>query len=121
MAWYKPHRYLITEYLLIEQNIERNEELLSWRELGKKTHPIHLQGYRNDYLDGDYDYFFSLRRAQYSLTNLVFDLDVTEIVCGNKAATAASIRKKLCLFMNDWWQKHPEKQSPKANVYSKFV
>lgn len=101
MAWYSPQQGLTTDYMMIEQNIARPEELLSWRDCESTFKPIHLQAYRNDYKDGDYDYFFSLRSPKYPLSNLVFDKDVTTLVCGNPKASAATIRKKLFKIMND--------------------
>lgn len=57
MAWYEPHQGLITDYMMIEQNISITAELLSWRDCDKQFIPIRLQAYRNDYKDDDYDYF----------------------------------------------------------------
>ncbi len=115
MAWYSPQQGLTTDYMMIEQNISISEELLSWRDCESTFKPILLQAYRNDYQDGDYDYFFSLRSANYSLSNLVFDIDVTALVCGNRKASAATIRKKLFKIMNDWWLHNPDYHSPKSD------
>lgn len=115
MAWYSPQQGLTTDYMMIEQNIARPEELLSWRDCESTFKPIHLQAYRNDYKDGDYDYFFSLRSAKYPLSNLVFNKDVTELVCGNPKASAATIRKKLFKIMNEWWLHNPDYHSPKSD------
>lgn len=114
MAWYNSHPELITEYVMIEQNIAVTEELISWRNLSKQAQPIRLQAYQNTYLDLDYDYLFSLRQAKYPLTSLVFDQDVTNIVCGNPKASAAKIRRQLCDVINAWWLAHPERHSQKA-------
>lgn len=114
MAWYSPQQGLTTDYMMIEQNISITTELLSWRDCDSKLKPIHLQAYRNDYNDGDYDYFFSLRFAEYPLSNLVFNNDVTELVCGNPKASAATIRKKLFKIMNAWWLNNPDYHSPKS-------
>lgn len=114
MAWYDTHQDLITDYMMIEQNISKPEELLSWRDCEPKFKPIHLQAYRNDYKDGDYDYFFSLHSAKYPLSNLVFDKDVTALVYGNPKASATKIRRQLCAVLNDWWLTHPEHHSPKT-------
>ncbi|CUW10718.1 hypothetical protein [Leuconostoc gasicomitatum] len=119
MAWYNPHQDLITDYMMIEQNISRTEELLSWRDCESKFQPIHLQAYRNECKDGDYDYFFSLHSAKSPLTNLVFDEDVTTLVCGNSKASCATIRKKLFKLMNDWWCDTPERHSSKAKEQEK--
>ncbi|TDV88228.1 hypothetical protein C7818_11928 [Leuconostoc mesenteroides] len=115
MAWYEPHQGLITDYMMIEQNISITAELLSWRDCDKQSKQIRLQAYRNDYNDGDYDYFFSLRSAEYPLSNLVFNKDVTELVCGNPKASAATIRKKLFKIMNAWWLNSPDYHSPKSD------
>lgn len=113
MAWYEPHQDLITDYMMIEQNISITAELLSWRDCDKQLKQIRLQAYRNDY--NDYDYFFSLRFAEYPLSNLVFNKDVTELVCGNPKASAATIRKKLFKIMNAWWLNSPDYHSPKSD------
>lgn len=115
MAWYDTHQDFISDYMLIEQNISRPEELLSWRDCEPTFKPIHLQVYRNDYKDGDYDYFFSLRSAKCPLSNLVFDKDVTTLVCGNRKTSASTIRKKLFKIMNDWWLNNPDYHSPKSD------
>ncbi|MCK8605742.1 hypothetical protein LNP18_06440 [Leuconostoc citreum] len=111
MAWYNTHHYLCTEYLLIEQNISNNDELIVWMQMSRANQPVHLQAYQNDYLDNDFDYLFSLRQARYPLNNLVFDLDVTDFVCDPQNKSIASVRKKLCSLMNEWWETHPERHS----------
>ncbi|WP_273725637.1 hypothetical protein [Leuconostoc mesenteroides] len=115
MAWYEPHQGLITDYMMIEQNISITAELLSWRDCDKQFKPIRVQAYRNDYNDSDHDYFFSLRFAEYPLSNPVFDKDVTALVCGNPKASAATIRKKLFKIMNAWWLNNPDYHSPKSD------
>ncbi|WP_243130162.1 hypothetical protein [Leuconostoc citreum] len=73
MAWYSPQQGLTTDYMMIEQNVARPEELLSWRDCASTFKPIHLQAYRNDYKDGDYDYFFHcvLQNIHYPILFLI--------------------------------------------------